>query len=115
LQSINYVFFLILPFSDHQHTNRRGKVLKYAILIHILAWYVQINPGHGIFEGAKPESLDLGGAFTSAPLCAYYEGLWFIGVNKELQDRTKVLVDQYSIDLCKSGLYVKACENNDLN
>lgn len=78
---------------------------------------MQIHPGHGIFEGAKPAAMaSLGGALTSAPLFAYYEGLWFIGVNKELQDRTKVLVDQYSIDLCKSGLYyVKACENYDLN
>jgi hypothetical protein len=60
--------------------------------MHCLGWYVQIHPGHGIL------------------------GLWFIGaVNKELQDRTKVLVDQYSIDLCKSGFDMNAYADYDLN
>jgi uncharacterized membrane protein YGL010W len=96
--------------------NHRGKLLKLAAVVHFLGWYIQIHPGHGIYEGAKPAVMQsIGGALTSAPLFAYYEGLWFIGLNKGLQDQTKALVDQYSIDLCKNGLNMRACADYDLN
>jgi len=96
------------------HRNR-GKALKLAGLVHFLGWYVQIHPGHGIYEGAKPAIMtSIGGALTSAPLFAYYEGLWFIGLNKGLQEETRVLVDQYSIELCKNGLNMRACGDYDL-
>ena len=58
---------------------------------------------------------DLGGALAKTPLFAYYDGLWHMGVHKELQDRANVLADQYSIDLCKSGSKIKFCANYDLN
>lgn len=81
-----------------------------------VGWYVQIHPGHGIFEGAKPAVLQsIGGALTSAPLFAYYEGLWFIGLNKGLQEETKLLVDQYTVELCKKGINMRACADYDLN
>jgi len=93
-----------------------GKALKLGAFVHFLGWYVQIHPGHGHFEGATPAATkSLGGALSSAPLFAFYEGLWFVGLNKELQDRTKELVDIYTIELCKSGEHLRACADYDLN
>ncbi len=90
--------------------------MKYAGIVHFLGWYVQIHPGHKIYEGAQPAIMQsLGGALTSAPLFAYYEGLWFLGLNKRLKDETNMLVDQYSIELCKKGVNMRACQDYDLN
>jgi len=89
-----------------------GQALKKAGLLHILGWYVQIHPGHKIFEGAKPALMaSVGGALTSAPLFAFYEGLWFLGIHKGLQDETIELVREYTRDLCKSGdVVMRVCE-----
>lgn len=88
-----------------------GRALKLAGVIHFLGWYVQIHPGHGIYEGAKPAVMQsVGGALTSAPLFAYYEGLWFLGLNKELQEETKLLVDVYTKKLCDEGVAMRACD-----
>ena len=81
-----------------------GKVLKLALYIHIFSWYVQIHPGHAIYEGSKPALLEsLGGSLTSAPLFAFYEGLWHIGINTELQKQTEVAVFEYTRKLCEGG------------
>lgn len=89
-----------------------GRTLKLAALIHLMSWYVQIHPGHGIIEGAKPALLDsLGGALTSAPLFAFYEGLWFMGINKELQARTLDLVAENTARLCAQGASMRVCAN----
>lgn len=105
-----------VPVVDKYSWTGTGRVLKMAGILHFLGWYVQIHPGHAIYEGATPAvTKSVGGALTSAPLFAYYEGLWFLGVNKQLQDATKVLVDQYSIELCKGGADMRACGDYDLN
>lgn len=53
-----------------------GRLLKYALWLHALAWYIQIHPGHAVIEGAKPAIMDsFGGALTSAPMFAFYEGV----------------------------------------
>lgn len=90
-----------------------GRSLKVAGLLHTIGWYVQIHPGHKIFEGATPAVMhSVGGALTSAPLFAFYEGLWFIGLNKNLQEVTLKLVSEYTRDLCESGeVVMRACEN----
>jgi hypothetical protein len=31
---------------------------KWALLVHVLSWYMQIHPGHAILEGRKPALLD---------------------------------------------------------
>lgn len=87
-----------------------GRALKLALSLSIFGSYVQIHPGHGVFEGAHPAALQsIGGALTSAPLFAYYEGLWFLGLNKDLQLETKGLVDIYTKELCDSGITMTAC------
>lgn len=88
-----------------------GKLLRFAGFVHFLSWYVQIHPGHAVIEGAKPAILDsLGGALTSAPLFAFYEGLWFLGINRELQEKTLQLVAEHTVRLCANGASMRVCE-----
>jgi uncharacterized membrane protein YGL010W len=86
--------------------------MTFAVIVHILSWYVQIHLGHKIFEGAQPAVMQsLGGALTVAPLFAFYEGLWFAGINIDLQNETQQLVEKYTIELCSSGVDMRVCES----
>lgn len=87
-----------------------GKVLWWALLVHLLAWYVQIHPGHKMFEGAQPALLQsLGASFSSAPLFAFYEGVWFLGLRHTFREQVRDLVQQYTIELCQGGSTMRAC------
>lgn len=90
-----------------------GKILKFAALVHFLSWFLQIQFGHYMIEGAQPASQqNLGAALTVAPLFAFYEGLWLVGINAELQESTKVLITQYTNEICAAGkIPMKACGN----
>ena len=78
-----------------------GKALRFGLAVHVFCWYIQIHLGHEIIEGAKPAVLNgLGGALSVAPLFAFYEGLWLLGINQQLQESTQLLVDQYTQELC---------------
>lgn len=96
--------------SHRKKYSSTGRVLKIAAIVHVLAWYVQIHPGHKIIEGAAPAiTQSFGGALTSAPLFAFYEGLWLMGINLPLKEQTKVLVAQYTKELCENGVSMRAC------
>jgi len=98
----------------HHHWYGTGKLLKFAAIVHVLCWYVQIHLGHKIIEGAQPAVLQsLGGALSVAPLFAFYEGLWLFGINAELQQSTKLLVEEYTKEICSSGAEsaMKACQS----
>ena len=87
-----------------------GRVLRWAGLAHVLAWYIQIHPGHKIVEGAQPAVMQsLGGALFTAPLFAFYEGIWFIGLRKEFQQQVLALVDELTQKLCAEGASMRAC------
>jgi 2-hydroxy fatty acid dioxygenase len=90
-----------------------GKMLKFAALVHFLSWFLQIQIGHNMIEGAQPASMqNLGAALSVAPLFAFYEGLWLLGINTELQEKTALLVHQYTDEICKDGnISMKACQN----
>ena len=90
-----------------------GAVLKWALWVQLLSWYAQIHPGHAVLEGAKPALLDsLGGSFSSAPLFAFYEGVWFLGFRTELQKQVLELVQQHTQELCSgTGAAMRVCEN----
>jgi len=89
---------------SHSHSwYGTGKPLKIALAVHIFCWYIQIHLGHQIIEGAQPAVLkSLGGALSVAPLFAFYEGLWSLGINTSLQESTRILVDQYTKEICSS-------------
>jgi uncharacterized membrane protein YGL010W len=81
-----------------------GKPLKIALFVHIFCWYIQIHLGHQIIEGAQPAVLkSVGGALSVAPLFAFYEGLWYIGINTSLQESTKLLVEEYTKEVCNNN------------
>lgn len=89
-----------------------GRPLQVAAMGQVLAWYVQIHPGHKIFEGARPALFEsFGGAISTAPLFAFYEGLWFAGVRADLQQQVLAKVALYTEELCASGVVMRACEN----
>lgn len=88
-----------------------GRVLQYAALAHLLAWYVQIHPGHRIFEGGQPALMQsLGGALYSAPLFAFYEGIWLIGLRPQFQQQVMALVADYTRELCEAGAAMRVCQ-----
>jgi len=88
-----------------------GKLLKAAFYVHFLSWYAQIHFGHKVYEGAQPAVMQsLGGALTSAPLFAFYEGVWALGFMKDYHRTVLDLVDQYTRELCESGaVAMRAC------
>lgn len=87
-----------------------GRLMSFAFVVHVLSWYVQIHLGHKIFEGAQPAVMQsLGGALTVAPLFAFYEGLWLIGINTDLQNQTLQLVEKYTLEMCSSGVDMRVC------
>jgi len=90
---------------SHSHSwYGTGKPLKIALAVHIFCWYIQIHLGHQIIEGAQPAVLkSLGGALSVAPLFAFYEGLWSLGINTSLQESTRILVDQYTKEICSNS------------
>jgi uncharacterized membrane protein YGL010W len=96
---------------DGKKWSGTGKLLLFTLVLHLFSWWIQIAVGH-VIEGAQPASLQsLGGAVTVAPLFAFYEGLWYLGINKKLQTQTLKLVEQYTYDICTSGkVQMTACE-----
>ena len=47
---------------------------KIAVGVNLLSWYMQIHPGHGIFEGRKPALMDsLVQALMTAPYFVWFE------------------------------------------
>merc|ERR1712151_1258137 len=92
--------------------NGNTNLLYYSLFVNILSWYVQIHLGHHILEGASPAvTKSVGGALTSAPLFAFYEGLWLFGINKQLHERTIQLVAHYTSTLCNDGAAMRICAN----
>jgi len=67
----------------------------YALALHVFAWYMQIHPGHGIFEKRQAALNDnfLGGV-SLGPLFAWYEVLFTLGWNPELRQRLQKVIDR---------------------
>jgi len=54
-------------------------------LVHVLSWYMQLHPGHAIFEGRKPALVDaMYQSFSVAPLFVFFEGAFALGYRPEL-------------------------------
>ncbi len=69
-----------------------GVAWKYALVAHVSSWYMQIHPGHGIFEKRKPALFDsLFQSFVLAPLFVWLEILFELGYRpalaKEMETR----------------------------
>jgi len=62
-----------------------GGPLRFAFFWNFVGWAIQIW-SHYYFEGGKPAIAEsIGGSLTVAPLFAFYEGLWVLGINTGLK------------------------------
>jgi len=78
-----------------------GFAMKLSLVLQVVSWYMQIHPGHALFEHVKPALFDsLGQALTVAPLFAFYEGIFFIGLEGDLQARTLAAVTSHRAAMC---------------
>jgi uncharacterized membrane protein YGL010W len=78
--------YAVQPFCEYCVETAHVAPWKAALALHILGWYMQIHPGHTVFEKRKPALLDsLVQAFAFAPLFVWYEILFRLGVRKEYQ------------------------------
>ncbi|GBF89468.1 DUF962 domain-containing protein [Raphidocelis subcapitata] len=58
----------------------------WALGVQVVSWYMQIHPGHAVFEGRKPALLDsLVQAFALAPLFVWFELLFLLGYRPRLR------------------------------
>ena len=66
-------------------TSGSNKAAMLAGALHALSWYMQIHPGHAIFEGRKPALMDaMYQSFSVAPLFVFYEAAFALGYRPEL-------------------------------
>ena len=84
--------------SELQHLDggdkRYGNAARYAGVIHIFCWYMQLHPGHGVFEGRKPALLDsVLQAFLDAPLFVWYEVAFACGYDPSLKEQLDAAVE----------------------
>lgn len=72
-----------------------GTAAKWAGLLHLLSWYMQIHPGHKVLEGRKPALLDsLLQAFMDAPLFVWFEVAFKFGYNPQMQQQLAAAVQK---------------------
>ena len=67
----------------------------YALALHVLSWYMQIHPGHGIFEKRAAALTDnFFGGLSLGPLFAWYEVLFTLGWNPQLREKLQIVIDR---------------------
>ena len=78
---------------ERRAKTRAGNAARYAGVIHIFCWYMQLHPGHGVFEGRKPALLDsVLQAFLDAPLFVWYEVAFACGYDPALKQELDAAV-----------------------
>ena len=67
----------------------------YALALHVFSWYMQIHPGHGIFEKRAAALTDnFFAGLALGPLFAWYEVLFTLGWNPQLRQRLQTVIDK---------------------
>jgi len=89
-----------------------GYILQWLPVLHAFGWWVQIVIGHLHVEGNRPAATSsFGGAIVVSPLFAFYEGLWYMGINTALQNEIFEEVAFLTQELCKEGAPMRVCES----
>jgi uncharacterized membrane protein YGL010W len=81
---------------------------KYALILHVLGWYMQIHPGHIILEKRRAALMD--SFFQSlilAPLFVWFEFLFFLGFFPEFHRELKGRIGKNILEYRKSLKKVK--------
>jgi 2-hydroxy fatty acid dioxygenase len=82
----NIELFSLLLFANYLHQTRPEQAGYIALGVHILSWYMQIHPGHAVFEKRKPALKDsFIQSLVSAPLFVVFEVLFPLGYKPELR------------------------------
>ena len=84
------VFLLACLFRESSGTG----AWRPALAAHVLGWYMQLHPGHKIFEKRKPALLDgLVQSFATAPLFVWFEVIFFFGLRTPLKQEMQRRVE----------------------
>ena len=86
--------------------NASASAWKPAVALHVLGWYMQIHPGHAIFEKRRPAlTKSLVQSLVLAPLFVWMELLFLLGYRPALKRDLDVAVRaaQKELDLGKSA------------
>lgn len=68
-------------------------VWQISLLTNVIGWYLQIHPGHAIFEGRKPALLDsFGQSLVLAPLFVFYELFFWMGFLPDVRDQVTAAI-----------------------
>jgi len=95
--------------SKHSSWAGTGKLFRWSLVLHIASWVCQIW-AHAHFEHGKPALLDsFGQALTIAPLFAFYEGLWVVGINTGLREQVLANVALLTKDMCGPESVMHVC------
>jgi len=89
------------------------EVWQWAFILQVFAWYMQIHPGHMVYEGVKPALMDsLGDALTAAPFFSFYDVVWTLFPNTaagSLQSRVAVGVLERRLAMCAANPSLRFC------
>jgi len=92
------LFRAVEPFKQWTVTSKYAMgedAWKVALALHIFAWYMQIHPGHAVFEKRKPALLDsFAQSILMAPLFVLYEVLFYMGYDKEFKIKLDTRVEE---------------------
>lgn len=70
----------------------------WALGLEVLSWYMQIHPGHLIFEKRRPALVDsVVQAFVTAPLFVWLDVLFMLGYRPELKAAVKAQVSEANL------------------
>jgi len=95
VSAITYdLFLLTLLITSGYFYRTQSHPWQFAIALHVFSWYMQIHPGHKIFEkrnAALTDNFFKGVAL--GPLFAWFEILFWCGWNSELRGRLQKRID----------------------
>ncbi|CAB9526398.1 Protein of unknown function (DUF962) [Seminavis robusta] len=96
--------------SKYRSWNGTGKLLQWAFLVHVGSWAIQIW-AHQHYENGRPALMDsLAQSLTIAPLFAFYEGLWSLGINGPLKQHTLEQAEILTKNFCSSDSLMNVCQ-----
>lgn len=89
---------------------------QYALALHVFAWYMQIHPGHGIFEGRNAAITDnFWAGLLPGPFFAWFEVLFFFGWNPKLKAHLQVtttnistILNNYTLIIDHHNLHIRS-------
>ena len=84
--------------------------LVIASIVHVLSWYMQLHPGHAVFEGTKPALMDsLGQSLGVAPMFVVQEAMWWLGFMPDRHARVLAMISERRDAMCAAGQAMPWC------